>query len=257
MENQNMDSYASRIQQSPSSGFSHFDTEKMQSISIKLIHDELLTKLRDCIITGKLRSGQKIPEKDLCNYFGISRTPLREALKVLAYEGLVVLNHNRGAIVKPLTMQDITEAFPIYSRLEALAGELACKQLSRGEIDGLRALHDQMTACYERGDLKGLRAANENIHSQIQAASRNRNLVQIMRAVSGRVQRIRHSVTVPETRLACALIEHEKIMVALEKRDSSLLSLAIRDHIGNAFQFFRDILSARQAKTENMNLQLT
>ncbi len=252
-----MDSYALRIRQSTSSGFSHFETEKTESISIKLIHDELLTKLRDCIITGKLRSGEKIPEKDLCDHFGISRTPLREALKVLAYEGLVVLNHNRGAIVKPLTMQDITEAFPIYSRLEALAGELACKQLSQREMDELQALHDKMAACYERGDLRGLRAANENIHSRIQAASRNRNLVQIMRAVSGRVRRIRLSITIPETRLACALIEHEQIMVALEKRDSSLLSLAIRDHIGNTFQFFRDILSTHKANSEHRNLQLT
>ncbi len=84
--------------------------------------------------------------------FGVSRTPLREALKVLAFEGLVTLNHNRGAVIRPLTIDDLNEAFPIYGRLEALAGELACKRLGQADIDELRQLHDTMIESFDRGD---------------------------------------------------------------------------------------------------------
>ncbi len=223
--------------------FSDEDGPEASLISRRQLHDELLSRLRDYIIAGELKSGAKIPEKELCERFSVSRTPLREALKVLAYEGLVVLNHNRGAIVKPLTLEDLSEAFPIYGRLEALAGELACQRLGQDEIDELRRLQDKLVAYHARSDLKGFTSANEAFHERIQAASQNRNLVAVMRSVSSRVRRARLSVPIPESRLAEALIEHEDIMVAFEQRDGALLSRAIRDHIENTFQFFKNVMA--------------
>ncbi|WP_088345331.1 MULTISPECIES: GntR family transcriptional regulator [Rhodomicrobium] len=212
-------------------------------ISRRHLHDELLVRLRECIIDGELRPGAKIPEKELCERFGVSRTPLREALKVLAFEGLVVLNHNRGSTVSALTLQDLKEAFPIYARLEALAGELACERLTAEEIAEIRDLHEQLLASYEKHDVKGHFAINEQIHKRIEAGSRNRNLVQLIRSVSSRIRRAGVSVDLSGPRWANIIAEHQNIMAAIERRDAPTLSRLLREHIENSFRAIKDTLA--------------
>lgn len=221
------------------------DGELASPISRRQLHDELLVRLRDYIIEGALPDETKIPEKELCERFGVSRTPLREALKVLAFEGLVVLNHNRGAVVKTLSLEDLDEAFPIYSRLEALAGELACKRLTQPEIDELRRLHDQMVASFRRGDVTSALAVNEQIHMGIQTGSRNGNLLQLLSYVSGRVRRARRTLSYPRDALNAAMTDHERMMAALERRDPQRFSGAIREHIENTFKVLKDAWRAQ------------
>lgn len=232
------------------SSWSHATADAEQEcggpISRRHLHDELLNRLRDYIIAGQLPYDAKVPEKDLCEYFGVSRTPLREALKVLAFEGLVTLNHNRGAVIRPLTIDDLNDAFPIYARLEALAGELACQKLRPADIDELKRLHDTMVTSFSRSDTRTFIAANEQIHARIQTAAQNRNLLHIIRCVSSRVRRARQSIRLPKARLGSAIAEHERIMEALEKRDAAMLSRAICDHIGSTLRFFRDAWTDQQ-----------
>jgi DNA-binding GntR family transcriptional regulator len=228
------------------------EQEKISLISRRHLHDELLSRLRDFIIADQLPAEAKVPEKDLCEQFGVSRTPLREALKVLAFEGLVTLNHNRGAVIRPLTIEELNDAFPIYARLEALAGELACQNLRRADIDELMRLHEKMVNSFNRSDTRAFVAANEQIHTLIQEASQNRNLLHIIRCVSSRVRRARQSISLPIARLSSAITEHERIMEAVEKRDATLLSRAIGDHIGSTLRFFRDAWSVQpDAATKN------
>ena len=101
--------------------------DALTPIKRQSLHDELTSRLRHLIIEGDLPPGEKLSEKDLCAQFDVSRTPLRESLKVLATEGLVQLTPNRGASVSPLTISDLEEAFPIMGALEAVSGELACQ----------------------------------------------------------------------------------------------------------------------------------
>jgi DNA-binding GntR family transcriptional regulator len=209
-------------------------------ISRRQLHDDLLVFLRELIINGELAEDTKIPEKELCVRFSVSRTPLREALKVLAFEGLVVLNHNRGAIVKPLSLKDIEEVFPIYGRLEGLAGKLACERLSKDGISDLMRLHERMIECTRNEDVEGVVAVNEQIHASIQAASGNRNLLQLLRYVTSKVRRARLVSRLSKTGLVNALAEHERIMSALEARNAALFAQAIRDHIENRFRSLRD-----------------
>lgn len=221
------------------------DGELSGPISRRQLHDELLIRLREYIIEGALADDTKIPEKELCEQFGVSRTPLREALKVLAFEGLVVLNHNRGALVKTLSLEDLDEAFPIYAHLEALAGELACRKLTQTEIDHLRRLNDQMAASLHKGDVKSALEANEQIHGGIQAGSRNGNLLQLLSYVSARVKRARLSINYPRDALEAAMVDHEQMMVALERRDAQRFSAAIREHIENTFKVLKDAWRAQ------------
>lgn len=223
------------------SGFNNNDSV---AITRRQLHSELLTRLRELIIVGKIKDGAKVPEKELCDYFGISRTPLREALKVMAFEGLISLTHNRGATVRPLTTNDLREVFPIYAHLEVLAGQLACQRLTDEEINDLLLLHDKLVALHEEDRFPQYVAMDELVHMRIEKASSNPVLLRMLQAVSGRVRRARYLVRAPRQRQKEALEEHGRIMKALRSRDCESLSQAIKIHVDNSFRFFEESLSA-------------
>jgi DNA-binding GntR family transcriptional regulator len=220
------------------------DNSDSVAITRRQLHNELLTRLREFIITGKIKDGAKIPEKELCDYFGISRTPLREALKVMAFEGLISLTHNRGATVRPITVNDLREVFPIYAHLEALAGQLACKRLTKEEIDDLLLMHDELVILGDNYEYREYIAKDELVHMRIETASSNPVLLRMLQVVSGRVRRVRYAVPAPKKRQKEALEEHGRIMSALRKRDSDSLSQEMKLHICNSFRFFEDSLTA-------------
>src|SRR5437867_7965481 len=115
-----------------------------EPITRRSLHNELVERLRDMIGTGALTSGEKIQEMALCRRFGVSRTPLREALKVLASEGIVTLQPHRGATVASLSAPELEEVFPVMGALESLAGEIACRRITDQEIAEIAALHRTM-----------------------------------------------------------------------------------------------------------------
>src|SRR5215469_3334869 len=112
------------------------------------LHDEFLNRLRDHIVEGNIPDGGRIPERQLCEMLGISRTPLREALKVLAAEGLIELLPNRGARVRQLSQRDLEELFDVMAGLESLAGRLACEAITDEEITAIEQLHYEMYGHY-------------------------------------------------------------------------------------------------------------
>src|SRR5260370_23532168 len=135
------------------------------------LHDEAVARIRDMIMEGRLEPGSKVSEKDLCELFGISRTPLREALKVLASEGLIALLPHRGARVAQLTGKDMADLFQVMGALEGLAGELACARITDEAVHEIRARHHQILAHYTRGDRTAYFAANQAIPEAITAAA--------------------------------------------------------------------------------------
>lgn len=226
-----------------------FFRDPMQSappIARNQLHDELLKRLRDIIINGEIAPGAKVPERELCDRFGVSRTPLREALKVLAREGLVNLNHNRGATVSPLTLADLEEAFPVYARLEGLAGQLACVHLTSVEIADIRALYKKLLALYERRELKAYFEVNEMIHERIQLGAHNHTLKQILGQITSRIRRARIYATQSETRWQEAIVEHEQIMAAIETRNGELLAKLLREHAENTFASLKNAMWAHE-----------
>ncbi len=207
------------------------------------LHGELLRRLRDLIVNGEIAPGAKVPERELCDMFGVSRTPLREALKVLAHEGLIVLHHNRGATVSPLTLQEVEEVFPVYARLDALAGKLAGSRLTEVEIADLRVLHRKLKMLYKQHDLKAYFEINEAIHERIQLGAHNHSLMQFLRYVTSRVRRARLRAARAENRWATAVAEHEQIMAAIEKRDGQQLSILLHEHAWKTFESLKKSLS--------------
>ena len=207
------------------------------------LHNELVDRLRHMIVEGDLAPGEKLAEKDLCGQFGVSRTPLREAVKVLASEGLVQLTPNRGCTVARLTLADLDEAFPIMGALEALSGELACQHITDAELARIKELHERMLRKYAAGALRDYFKLNEQIHQMILDAARNPTLAQMQLSLSGRVRRARYLANMSPSRWAKAVEEHEKIIEALGARDGKRLAVILKEHLANKLQTVKDALS--------------
>lgn len=197
------------------------------------LHQEIVEQLRDRIVRGDLAPGAKLNERVLCADLGISRTPLREALKYLASEGLVELLPNRGAVVAPLDPRRIREILVLMGALEALAGELACRNASDADIAEIRALHYQMVAHYNRGQLAEYFRYNQQIHIKIAEIGGNVVLAQTYRQLNAQVRRARYFANLSKERWSEAVEEHEAILDALVRRDAPALTSLLRDHLSN------------------------
>lgn len=207
------------------------ETTGAQIITRKSLHQELVDRLQQLIVSGELAPGSKVPEKALCTQFGVSRTPLREALKVMAADGLVRLEPNRGAWVTLVTVEEVEEVFPVLGALEALAGEMACDNMSDADIETISALHNQMEHSYETGDLDAYFAINQQIHGAILAAARNETLTASCQALAVRIQRARYLANMSDERWSTAVQEHRKILQYVQARDGKNLGRTLLEHM--------------------------
>jgi DNA-binding GntR family transcriptional regulator len=214
-------------------------------IAARLLHEAVVDALRDLIVQGKLAAGTKLRERVLCEQLRISRTPLREALKYLASEGLVELLPNRGAIVAPLEPERIRQTFVVLAALEALAGELACRNASDEAIRDIRAVHYQMLAHHARGELAEYFRCNQEVHVKIVQAGGNEPLAQIYRGLNAHARRARYMANLSQTRWDQAVREHEEILEALAMRDAPRLQGLLRDHLANKLVLVLEALGAR------------
>lgn len=210
------------------------------------LHDELVERLRRQIVEGELAPGAKISEKALCAAYGVSRTPLREALKVLAREGLVVLTPHRGAHVAELTLADLEEAFPVIGALEALAGELACVHATDEEIAGISMLHMRMETAYRNGDRQAYFRLNQQIHEALAAAARNPTLERMRQMAGARVARARYHANISTARWDQAMKEHKAILAALKARDGARLGRLLRAHLAAKLEALRGIIGEHE-----------
>jgi len=199
------------------------------------LHGEILSRLRDYVVEGNIPDGGRVPERQLCEKFGISRTPLREALKVLAAEGLIELLPNRGARVRALSERDIEELFDIMGGLESLAGRLASENITDAEIAEIERLHYEMYGYYLHSDMHNYFLVNQRIHESIVAASRNETLRATYATFAGRIRRVRYTANFARQRArwAEAMREHEMILDALRRRAASELADILFHHLRN------------------------
>ncbi len=207
------------------------------------LHDTAVERLREMVHAGDLEPGQKVPEKRLTAALGISRTPLREALKMLAAEGLIELLPNRGARVAAMTAQAVDEMFPVMGSLEALAGELACLRLTDTEFVEIRALHYQMALHHAKGELAPYFRLNQQIHEKILAASGNSLLITTYEGLAARIRHARYRADMTRDRWDQAMADHEEMLDALEQRDSVRLGHVLKRHLENKRQTVLDAIA--------------
>lgn len=200
------------------------------------LHDALVGRLRDMIIEGDLAPGTRLHETHLGEQLGVSRTPLREAIKYLASEGLVELVPSRGATVKRFSGKDVHDMLIVLKSLEELAGSLACATATDSEIAAVRRLHDEMLRCYESRDRLRYYKLNQEIHTEISRIAHNAALSDMQALLQSRLKRIRFIGHEGAEKWAAAVAEHEEMIAALEARDGTALSEALGRHLLNAWE---------------------
>ncbi|KOF17446.1 GntR family transcriptional regulator [Ensifer adhaerens] len=203
------------------------------------LHDTLVSHLRDMIIEGDLSPGTRLHEGQLGEQLGVSRTPLREAIKYLASEGLVELVPSRGAVVKRFSAKDVHDMLTVLQTLEELAGKLACEAASDAGIAEVRALHDEMVRRYKVGDRLQYYKLNQQIHSAIVQLAENAALADMHAVLQTRLKRIRFIGHEGPEKWAAAVAEHDEMIVALEARDKAKLSEVLGRHLMNAWERVR------------------
>lgn len=199
----------------------------------RLLHEDVADRLRDRIIQGELAPGSRLNERVLCEELQISRTPLREAFKTLASEGLVTLHPDRGASVTPITADSVRHTFEVLGALESLAGELACRNITDAQLAEIRALHYEMLAHHARRELAGYFRYNQLIHIHIVEASGNPMLAQTYRNLNTHVRRARYMANLSSERWDQAVAEHEAMLTALSQKDSATLQRLLREHLSH------------------------
>ena len=220
-------------------------TATPQNIERRPLFEQLADRVREMILAGDYAPGQRLQEKEMSELFGVSRTPMREALKVLSSEGLVTLAPNRGAAVTRLNDDELAETFPIMGALEALAGELACTHATDDEIEHIAQLHREMIDAFSRRALSDYYTVNESIHTAIMDAARNSTLTKQIEQLAGRVRRSRFQGEMSDERWRQAVDEHEHILERLRARDGNGLADALRRHVDTKFETVKEGLESR------------
>ncbi len=204
------------------------------------LHDAILTRLRDMIIQGDLAPGTRMNEGQIGAQLGVSRTPLREAIKFLASEGLVELIPSRGAVVKKFTAKEVHDMIEVIRTLEETASRRACVVASDAGIAAVRALHDDMLACYRARDRMAYYKLNQQIHVAIVALADNAALSDVHGILQTRLKRIRFIGHEGAEKWAGAVAEHEEMIAALEARDADRLAAIMGQHLDQAWARVRD-----------------
>ncbi|PZO03084.1 MAG: GntR family transcriptional regulator [Hyphomicrobiales bacterium] len=211
-------------------------------ITRRTLHDEVLERLRDMIIEGRLAPAQRINEGVVGAQLGVSRTPLREAIKTLASEGLVEILPAKGAIVRRFSARDLADILEVLKALEQLGGRIACAEASDATIEAIHTLHKEMLTLYETRNRLEYFKLNQAIHSAIVAASENAALMEMHATLQSRIKRLRFVGNEGPVKWAGAVAEHEQMMAALLTRDATELSRIIGLHMDATLLRVREVL---------------
>lgn len=203
------------------------------AIQRRTLHDEVVERMRDLIVEGHIKAAQRINETELCRSLGVSRTPVREAIKTLASEGLIELVRNKGAIVKQLGVDEIEDMLEAVRAIERYAAEVGVERASREEIDEIAAMHKLMQAYYKAKDRLPYYKLNQAIHAAIVALTHNDTLIATHEALQMRLRRMRYVGNELPSSWSGAMREHEAMIKALRKRDSASLREAVSVHLDN------------------------
>ncbi len=211
------------------------------------LHDQLVERLRQMIVETELAPGEKIDEKRLCQQFAISRTPLREALKVMASEGLVELLPNRSPRVSPITPEMVGDLFRFIGWLDRQAGELAVENVTDRNLRDLHKIHKQMQRLYERGDRVEYYRLNRALHTGIVEIAGNAVFTATYSTLMAQSQRARYIAIQAQDHWTRGIREHEEILALLAKRDGPALGRLLMEHVSETGRRVQAALEERRA----------
>lgn len=211
------------------------------------LYQEVAERLRERIFSHELPPGTWVDEQALAEQYGISRTPLREALKVLASEGLVTLKPRRGCYVTEISERDLDEVFSVMSMLEGECARASTEHASKADLELLQAIHVDLEKAAAANDINGFFEANQAFHHAIQEIADNRWLLHVIEDLRKVIKLSRHHSLFSEGRLEQSLAEHRGILDALLARDPAAAEARMREHIRSGRQALARIAKTRAA----------
>lgn len=216
----------------------------------KPLRDLVFEALREAIISGELKAGERLMEVQLAEEMGVSRTPVREAIRKLELEGLVEMVPRKGAYVSGMSVKDAMDVFEICESLEGLAAGLAAQRITEEELVSLKQTLEEMDAAVKEKDLQTVIKKDAEFHQIMFTASRNGRLAQTINNMREHIERFRvQSLSNPE-RMTVFLKEHDKIYDALVSRDSEKAEALAREHIRRSEENVVKILKKKEAHRE-------
>jgi len=201
------------------------------SLAAPALYAQVAERLRARIYAHELAAGAWVDEQGLAEEFGISRTPLREALKVLAAEGLVVLKPRRGCYVAELSERDLDEIFPVLALLEGRVAETATRRLTSADFSRLAEIHAELERHAAAHDIDNFFEANQRFHSALQELAGHRWLSQLIDDTRKFLKLTRRDSLRVDGRLKQSLAEHRAILAAMKKQDAAAAALQMHNHI--------------------------
>ena len=195
------------------------------------LHRQTTDRVRVLIVEGDYEPGERLVEADLCRQLRVSRTPLREALKVLAGEGLVDLEPNRGASVARMSAGEIRDLFVVIAHLESLAADICCTTISADDLVRLEGMHRKMLEWRAQGRRHDYFEINDRIHRAIVAIAGNSILAETHQRLIARARRVRYQALLTSGRWDQSIAEHSALMQALTKRQGKSAARIWRRHV--------------------------
>jgi DNA-binding GntR family transcriptional regulator len=214
------------------------------------LHESTFQKLRSLLVEGKIAPGSKLNERELAESLNVSRTPIREAIRRLAADGLVELIANRGAIAVELSLEDVIHTFDVIADLEGFSGELAANNISAATLSELEALQYEMLASYARRDLSSYYKLNLRIHHLINQAANNPVLSRLFSQVNARIEALRFRSNQDGVKWEKAVEEHQEMLEALKARDSKRMRKIMMQHVMNKRDVVVQLLKAEASSSE-------
>lgn len=221
-------------------------TERISPITLdnyKPLRELVFESLREAIIKGRLHPGERLMEIQLAEELGVSRTPVREAIRKLELEGLVLMIPRKGAYVSQISMKDIADVFEIRRALEGLAARLAAERATEEEVERLERALVKISEVAEAEDLTGAVALDTDFHEELMQASHNPRLSQLVSNLREQIQRFRLTSLSQPGRVKLAVAEHRKIVDAIASHDAELAQNLAYEHIENAENSLMEVIS--------------
>ena len=209
------------------------DIEHLESAASLSLTEDVAEVIRDMIVRGRLKPGERVVERKLCAELDVSRTPMREALKLLRQDGLVELFKNRGARVTPYSAEDAINLFEVISGLEGQAAARAAARITQDELEELKRLHQGMVGHYEDENLDAYFEANSVIHDEIVRIAANPMLAMGRARLMLLAKRGRYMAIFDRVRWTQSIEEHEALMSALGARAEDASKAIWEQHLLN------------------------
>lgn len=207
--------------------------EKLKIENYKPLREIVFQYLREAILEGKLEPGRRLMEIQLAEELGVSRTPVREAIRKLELEGLVIMVARKGAYVADVSVKDMIEVLEIRGALEGLAASLAAERMTDEDIEGLKQIASEFKRCHLEKNVEGMVERDIEFHDKIFASTRNEKLYQMYQSLREQVYRFRVRYISEYNKSKELVEEHEKILQMIAERDGKRAYTYGMEHIQN------------------------